>query len=303
MTTQMAVTSSTSNAEWPSWLPFATPALKKDSCEIDSSLQCKRISILALAAIALGAISLCVQKVYPFAALLLLGGAYFLPLLGYLFDCKTTGEAANVRAVDEYINMKFPSKEATDRIQNNLDAAKLLIKRNGNIYKFNEKGNDLFDYLKYLDFAVFKCLVDSDSNTTADKNRTSLFKRIIESGRMDLLEYFLTQKKVKPTDFTPNEQVDLWLSLCSAKAGELLARHGFSVNIRNNRGNTPLLELAKKTAYVSYYSKYDGLSLAALVTTLLSCGADKSLKTTGRNPETAWEIATDREFRKILEQN
>lgn len=89
-------------------------------------------------------------------------------------------------------------------------------------------------------------------------------------------------------------------NLGSVKAGFLLKRYGFDVNIRDNEGYTPLLRIVKK-ASGGYIGRK--LGIGAHVSTLLNCGAERSI-TVDENgiQKNAMQVNTNPAIRNILEQ-
>ena len=282
------------------WVPLISPAVKEGFCEVDHSLIQSRIGKVGLAAIALLVAAFVIASACPAASFLIPLPTLLLFLIP--LDSWIAERAANVKAVNEYLDMNYPSRGATFRIQHNLGAARLLVSRNGNLNKLNEEGNHLLGYIP--DLNVFKHLVDHGINLKGiDRYGTPFFQQIVEESNPAFLEYVLTQNKVAAADFTPAQQVGLWLHLGNLKAGPMLARHGFDVNVRGDRGFTPLLTLVKDIPGRFGFTVGHKLGPAMHAKTLLESGADKSLTVEDGGQKNALQISTNPAVREVLEQN
>jgi hypothetical protein len=280
-------------------LPLLTPAVKEDSCEVDHELLSSRINAVGIAAIGAMVASMILVTAFPTAifathlsCLLVLGIS--LPLDMWLAE-----RAADIKAVNEYLNMSYPSKSATFRIQCNFKAAQLLVSKNGDVNKVNQEGNGLLAFCPNL--RVFKLLINYGANIKSlDKHGIPYFQRAVEDENPVYLEYILKSKKVKPDDFDPTQQVDFWTNLGSIQAGSLLKNYGFNVNVRDKKEYTPLLKIVKEASIMLYMRK---LGISAHISTLLNCGADRSMTIDDNGiQKNALQINTNPAIRNILEQ-
>jgi hypothetical protein len=279
------------------WVPLLTPAVKQDSCNVDHDLLFSRIYTIAIAIIGTAGI---LSAVFPAAIIAI----PLFPILsmGIVFlDMWIAERAANVKAVNEYLKMSYPSKSATFRIQHNFKAAQLLIDKMGDLNKINEEGLRLLEYAP--DINVFELLTSHGANIkTLDKNGISYFERAVANENPAYLDSILRNSLVKPEDFNPTEQIKFWTNLGSVKAAYLLKQFGFNVNVRDNEGYTPLLRVVKDHALIPF-RMVRKLGIEAHVTTLLNCGADRSITVLEAGIEkNAMQINTDPAVRMILEQ-
>jgi hypothetical protein len=293
----------------PSWVPLVTPAVKSDSCEVDCELLEARVTKLFFFYIGLSAVSLCSLFVYP---------AAFIPIYltalvsaAVLFTVRLLDEwiakrAANVKAVNEYLTMNYPSEAATQRILYHLSAAQLLVKKSkpGDINKINEVGDSLIGALPGYGskLEVFKLLVDHGADLKAtNRHRVSAFKTIVEIEDPAHLEYVLKNKKVIPSDFTPDQQVTFWLNVRNSKAIHLLKYYGFNINIKDSKGYTPLLRVVQKiSTYDSIF--WPKLGPIKYIAALLNCGADRSATVLENGVEkNAAALNTNPALRHLLE--
>jgi|GEM_PF-1724031 len=288
------------------WLPLLTPAVKKNTCEIDYDLitqRVHRIHRIAMAALVILLSIMLSPIVFPMAVkiipLVRLLAITVVPLgfLAPLLDPWIAGRAVGRKAVDEYLGEAPPSKSATLHIQRNLKAAELLIARNGDPNRINEDRGALLDHCSKLD--VFKLLINNGADIKGvNKFGTSYFQKAVESRNPACLEYVLKQGKAAPSDFDATEQVQFWKNLGSIRAGHLLSEYGFDVNIKDKDEYTPLLRLVQAASKVYYRGN---IGIQAHISTLLACGADRSITINDKGvKKNAMEIANP-EIREILE--
>lgn len=282
------------------WIPLLTPAVKEDYCDVDYSLLSSRIVTVGIAIIATMGSSMLLAASFPIAAInavplsVLLFG--ILPLDSWIAE-----RAANVKAVNEYLNMSYPSKSATSRIQHNFKAAQLLVSKNGDVNKVNEEGDKLLAYVP--DLNIFKLLIDHGVDVKSlDKYGTPYFQRAVEDENPAYLEYILRSSKAKSTDFDSKQQMHFWKNLGSVKAGYLLKSYGFDINIKDNEGYTPLLRIVEN-ASGRFYTR-NKLGIGAHVSALLNCGADRSITVdVNGTQKNAMQINTNQAIRNILQQS
>jgi len=276
------------------WLPLLTPAVKENSCEIDNSLLELRIAVVVAAALAVLVPAMLLTIAFPMAisvvplSFLLLGA---MPL-----DTWIAERAANLKAVDEYLNNRFPSGSAAFRLRNNFKAVQLLIHRKGDVNKVDERGERLLDYCSNLD--IFKLLINNGANIKGiNKFGTSYFQKAIENRNPAYLEYVLKKDKAAPLDFNATEQIQFWQNLGNIGAGHLLIKHGFNVNIKDEYGYTPLLRVVEAASKLCDVARLD------LIIMLLICGADPTITINDEEgvQKNAMDIASP-QIRKILER-
>lgn len=253
-------------------IPLMTPAInEKNLYEEDVDLEISRIGILAISSFAILMISSSVVAPISFGLILLS------PL-----DTWRTARKVDANAVNEYLKNLYPSSSATFRIQNRIQAAQLLINKNGDVNKINEKGERLIDYCRDLD--IFKLFLQHGADVIAnDKYGHSYFKRAVEDENPDYLECILKSNKVSVAHFTFKQQIKFWISLGSIKAGNLLSYYGFNVNVRDRNGYTPLLKLVEEASRPFFIERRLGIEVH--VRTLLECGADPLLTICKNNKE------------------
>ena len=296
--------SSISDCNKCQWIPLLTPALKEDSCEVDRSLSTSRANKITLIAITAMVSTLILSLTFIPNAII--AAPIFLLVMGIIpLDIWLTARAANKIAVNEYLYKNFPSQSATNLIQHNFKAAQLLIKNNGNVNKLNENLQTLLDGTPNLD--VFKLLINSGADVKIlDNRRTSYFQKFVENKNPVYLEYILKNNLIKCDDFDSTKQVKLWTKLGSSKAGELLKKHGFDVNVRDNQGYTPLLRMAEEASRrvrSSYTLSSKKLSIFNHITTLLNCGADRTMTITVDDVEkNAMQLTTNPAIKDLLKQ-
>jgi len=251
------------------WIPLLTPAVKENSCEVDDHLLNSRITVVVKAALVVLVSTMLLAIAFPTAistmplSFLLFGGA---PLL----DWWIAERATNLKAVNEYLGKAPPSKSATFLIQHNLKAAQLLIRKKGDINKVNECRARLLEFCSNLD--VFKLLIDHGADIKGlGFCGFSYFHSVVKDENPAYLEYVLKKGKAAPCDFDATEQIQFWQMLGSIRAGHLLIKHGFNVNIKDEDGYTPLLRVVQAASDVFYVAR---LNIQVLISTLLACGAD-----------------------------
>lgn len=274
-------------------IPLIYPALEQNSCVVDQSLLKSRVAAIAKVAFAMLVLAIPMAALSPIGSLALVvlsALSYALPLL----DSWRAESAADVKAVNEYLQMERPSTAATKRIQNNPKLLSELVKRKGDVNKLDETGDSCIPSLNELDFATFKYLIDTG------KSCRTLFREIVRLKNSTFLDYVLTQNKVKASDFTEVEQHNVWKGLGCKESGDLLRRYQFNINSRNSAGCTPLMVAADSGTEESNER----------VKMLLACGANKSLTVSFKDPNswmpnkkivvTALSYAKDPKIRTLL---
>ena len=282
-------------------IPFTSPALKKNSCDVDYDLLGKRIAAVAIVCIGIGVVPLLMPSLFsaiPLTGLLSLIASPVVIICGVpLLDWHLSEIAANVKAVNQYLTQPHPSKSATSRIQYNFSAAKLLVSKQGDLNKLNTEGEHLLNYTP--DPKIFKLLVRHGANIKAvDQHGVSFLRRAAEETNAAYLRYLLKTHQITPQNLSANEQVDLWVNIGSGQAGHLLRQYGFNPNIRDDRGYTPLLTVVKRP----YRYSTGGLCSGAHVNVLLQCGADKFMTVVDSDGVTknAMQLSTDRTISQLL---
>lgn len=265
-----------------------TPAVdSNDPCRINNGLLATRVAVLALP-ILVGYIMappvVAVIAAYRIALLLI-------PVVKW-FDRYLAERSADQNAVNEYLNSPVPSKSSAFRIQHRLQAAQLLIDRKGDVNKRHANGPLIEDVFS---IKIFELLINNGANIKAlNRFKEPIFHEIVSTE--PYLKIALQSGKIQPSDFTSDEQVGIWLKVQSLGAGQLLKQHGFDVNSRNSKGETPLLNLVNQVRhstvaqYVIIQSGSGLLKLAVddkmkkptrdLLDILLKCGADPTVVST-----------------------
>ncbi|MCX6990279.1 MAG: hypothetical protein NTX49_04345 [Chlamydiae bacterium] len=263
------------------------PALVKKSCIVDRELLEKRAMRAVLCSFSILAISLCATIAAPRTI-------YFIPLavvplIAHVFDRYLTRKIAGERAVLEYVTEMLPSREATYCIQNDLTAAKDLVKKRGYrnaVITVNTHGESLLSARCSQD--VFRFLMHGEPDII-----TYFLLSTDEPQIADLLN----SKTLTPVDITPCRQVTLWTHLQNSAVAGLLSLHGFNINIRNRNDFTALMELARLNPSESAETR----RIVTQIKLLLRCGADKTLKVlVGRKLLMARDLAVDPEIRQPL---
>lgn len=275
------------------FVPLVTPALKKDSYEIDGSLLNWRIGVVASAALAvLVATAIAAPAFIPVIAHLIIVSPV-IPLL----DGLIAKRAADVKAVDDFLNDPKASISTIVHISKSLNAAKLLINRDGDL-------NKIVDRLRLLDNAynlpVFKLLIDNGADIKAlDRYGTCYFQHCIRDSNTARLEYILKSNKIKPENFTSTQQVNFWQNLGCRKSADLLINHGFDVNSKDDEGYTALLRIVKDP----FSMNYSNLSVAESIKVLLDCGANPLISVEEEGiQKNAIQMNTDPEINAIFQK-
>lgn len=243
------------------YIPLLTPALLKNSCNVNDELLIKRVIVVALPIIFGCAIAS--TFVGSYAAL----GLLVIPIVKYL-DRRSTERVADQIAVNEYLDLKNePSRDAIFRIQHHLSAVQLLIAKKGDLNRKLALDHSLIRYV--FSIKIFELLIRHGADIKG------IFGDLVVKKDSRYLEFVLKSGKIKFTDFTPDQQVAFWLGV-DQSAGKLLKQYGFDVNIRNSKGFSPLLRLASNMVSRST-NKVQPNETKNSVITLLKCGADPTV--------------------------
>ncbi len=288
MTAQGTAIPNKSYWDYFKWVPVINPAVEEYSYTVDSALLASRVSAIAKIAFTLLVASIPMYLISAFGSVVLISMAAVTLSLPYI-DSWAAERAADVKAVNEYLQKKDPSINAAKRIKENLSAAQMFVRKKGDPNKPDRLGNTFSRHIKELDFDVFKCLVDGGMKLNAAR-----MGEIVQFSNPRFLEYLLAKKNVTAADFTPDEQVYLWRKLGNQSAAAILALYGFDVNIRDSEGFTPLLAVLE-------CEKLNSLDSVVHVKALLQCGANKSLAVTIKGQsKTALELTDDPKIREAI---
>jgi hypothetical protein len=244
------ITNLTSRFPAISYIPFATAAVQKDKCEIDSQLLAHRVKVLAVvifAAIAATTVAAAVGALSPF---------FIFPWLGLFalikLDDWLTRRSIDEKAANEYLEKAKPSASATAWLQKSPRAVEMLINNKGDLNKPDEDGRRLLDlfinplYVKDDNsFEIFKRLIDQgvDLNLTDSKN-FSYIERIFQSANPHYLQYVVEKKKI-PNNLTDPQKFNFWFYLGHHPISEqkVFQDLGLTYEIQDNEGLTPLTKL------------------------------------------------------------
>lgn len=280
-------------------LPLLTPLVDPEGFKKDQKAVDQRVYKLAIAAFAFFVASIftitievigapCILTVYAIGAIALVGWWI-------------TERAIDDKAVQEYISAPYPDNEATQRIRQSAYAIDQLIEKKANLNKRDRAGCYLLDasaiYLNFLHFDNFKLLIEHGADLNKKTgSRTSTFIESILAGEADdkTLEYLFKNNLLTPEKFTPEQQVGFWLHARGEKAFKLLQKNKFDVNVRDQKGYSPLLNI------VSNVGKNNVLNHEiSQIRNLLNCGAHPSLTIEGKEVH-ASELTTDQRILDIL---
>ena len=295
-----------SYTDWFNKVPILSPAVKKDSCEIDHGLLQRRVWKVAALAIAL----LVASVFFPAAELLLALLSVSIILIMPTLCLKIAERAADKKAVEEYLNKELPSSLATRHILDNVKAAKQLLaeveKRKDLsldtvLDRVNLKGERLLDCGYWSDAKAkwyvesFKELVRKGVDFNKEKGKR-IFEGAIRCSNPKLVEFLLSEKLVKSEMFSEAQQPVLWFDIGNYKTGELLKKHGFNINSKGDMGYTPLHILAEGK-FIPNVEKYE------LLKQYLKWGADPSIATNAYMRNTAMQLTNDPKFKAILTEH
>ena len=231
-------------AELVKWRLF-TPCIDEILCKPDEKALNFRVFLLATAAFAslIASRALFYFSAFTYPALLIPAGCLLLGCTAALvasiaLTYHVQTYAMDKQAVSDYIATQTPSSSVFEWIRKSPSAAKQLVDQKADLNKQDEKHKNL---LEGADTEVFKLLIDGGAHPD------NCLDTIVASSSPEALKYVLENKKILPLDWTPQQQVDLWMQVPSAKVGLLLSKHGFDVNIRDDKGYTPLLRLVAST--------------------------------------------------------
>ncbi len=247
-------------------VPLLIPAVEKRTCNLDHDLLTNRVGAVGAIAFALltAAFILQINVFSPFTPFFPISmcviATIAIPIL--VLDHLKSGWVADQKAVNEYLTLPYPSKSATERISQNLSAAKLLVsqaKKENNCAEIlnkehQENGHllDRCDYQYSMTSDVFKLLVSNGADLSSkDEYGTSYFRRLVtskENVAYERLEWVVNEKIVKPSHLDKEEQVLCWLSVNNEDTGQLLVQKGFNPNIESPHkdGELALVRLAKR---------------------------------------------------------
>jgi hypothetical protein len=304
-------------SDYLSYIPLVTPPIDENTYQVKSDFLNKRIIVIALLALTtfVGAVLFAPKFITV---------SLFCFILFPLDNWKNA-RAAHALAVKNYVVHPHPSSATFMHISQNLQAAKWLVNQCHDLNKTTATGESFLEFtLPSLPnnnhFIFFKFLVDHGFNWRAKsqldvlKNLHHLvpetcFRQVVSCEQPQFLEYLLLCGQIQVSDFDDEEQVQLWLHIGHARAAHLLVEHGFDINIRNNQGYTPLLELIKK-ASIPLLARLHKLSssrsdISAHVRMFLEYGAnplESVLDKTQGVMKNAFELNSDPEIALILNE-
>lgn len=234
-------------------VPFVTPPAISDAnkFEPDTAKKATRVYALFLTGFAAAVTVLRFSTLGYFVTLLTTG------VFAYL-ESQRANRAADRNAVQEYMRNEPHSQLATLRIHRSVKAAQMLISKNANLNKPDDKGERL---LAIADVPVVKILIKGGADVTLPlinenssdsakesqgfkdsigEGKVTYFHHAVSAEKVDWLRAIFECKNILPTDFTPDQQFSLWVHVGTREGASLLKKHGFDPNVRNSRGEVPL---------------------------------------------------------------
>jgi ankyrin repeat protein len=194
-------------------------------------------------------------------------------------------------AVVDFLKNPVPSEQATGRICESANAARLLAEYaidSNDLNKFDEAGKRLLTHVS-IELEPFKHLVVKGGQKVL---LPDVFKRVVQNKDPACLAFILDRKMVDLT-MPSKQQVEMWSSIGSKQAAEFLKNYGFGPNVQDEEGNTALMKLAQQKNF--YFS--DSLDKMRI---LLAIGANKALK--NKAEKTALDLAATESARKLLQK-
>ena len=135
-------------------------------------------------------------------------------------------------------------------LKQNVSALQKLVLQlpNSELSKFTEKYSFLQDisngnasrilHYQQTYFPVFKLLVDKGVPLKTEDHNYLLTALQCPSC---FSLYAVEASTIKPQDFTPEEQIACWRNVNNDEVAQALIKKGFNINVKNNRGMTPVL--------------------------------------------------------------
>lgn len=259
-----------------SWV--GAPAVKEDTYEINTPLIVARIfNGLILSTVATVAVS----YLYPPIILLMATHATLIAIASIASIALTVwsevwraNRALDRRAVEQFHSEKPLSIPTMDFLSSRKAAVEYLLreKRRDNTINLDKEdiyNTTLVEYAgrAHLSFDIFKMLVDAGADCLASNGGDSVLQLFVENENLVYLEYILSKtpkEKIQALAF--DCQLAIWKKVTTKKVVELLSSSGFSLNVKNVEGVTPLMILAKNDA-------------PDLISAALNAGADPLLET------------------------
>ena len=284
------------------WIPLLSPAIKKNSCEIDRDLLTYRAQIITYVAIALVFPVLPLVPYYPIVIIVVPLSSIMGMVTTLILDSWLTEKAADVKAAEEYIKLCYPSYHATYRIQNRANAAKCLALLQGNFNKRNENGECILSSL--YNFETFKTALNHGAQLTQRNARgEKILFQVTAHKDYRYLKYALENHFIQVEDLSSNDQAEIWRTIENREAAFLLKKHGFDPNTTNSQGYTALMMIVKNASRTGT-SGYGNFTHVQRVSALLNCGADATQRITNQSNEdygkNAIELNTHHAMANIL---
>ena len=137
------------------------------------------------------------------------------PLITQIFDCFLTQQIARNRALNAYMSSTIaPSIDATSYIQTNLSAAKYLVHKIGYYRALNTHNNQGELILSPRCSKEFlKLFIYNDPRTILN---------FIRYAETNIIQYALDNKIIRPEDFSPCMQVQIWMNIPSDTVAPML---------------------------------------------------------------------------------
>lgn len=275
-------------------VPLLTPAINRETYQLDDSLLGKRIKCVASVCIAATVVTLF------YCPVIALVGLLWMPIA--VLDKKLSNLAIDKLAVREYLDVVNPSQKCFDRIGSNVNALRSLIEQTDNFYKCTTDGIDLFRYCR--DLETFKFYVDNNFDFAREDHHIygyvgrfpdhnfnfTYLQRVVMHMDHTFLHYLVHSGRIAPENFTSEHQFRIWSSLSQVHMAPLLVQAGFNINVRSQFDPTPLQSLLLSDDILRRLSS---LSFEDHVRALLDNGADPHLTVMHeRREKNALELAS-----------
>lgn len=194
----------------------------------------ERIMVVAFSTLALGlACSLAVTSPLPFLSLLAV------PLY-YKYEWSRTSKTINTMVFNEFINAKFPRKEAFQYILNNETLLDRLLNDWKNLFTISDEGIPFYKYIltgigrydisderKYSSFTKMTDVFFQNNRLTHEQKYLYL-KAAVESGNFGYVDYIIQNAFVTAQDLT-EKQVSSWPKSLKSNIADLLSKHEFKI--------------------------------------------------------------------------
>lgn len=274
---------------WLSWLPWR-PLVVKDSLffRADTDRLANRVYAVGIAAIALLFLTppSFVGIVAPVVMSLTVATLpYF--LLGWIRGEKE----AKRQAVVDFLTSPVPSKQSIYTICRSKEAARLLVEHASpdTLNKLDRFGHPLLGK-EGMDLETFQSFLDKGANVLAGDTQSGLFLAV-QKRDLRFLASILDKGVISPQSLSPDLQMKLWTSIGSVEAGHLLIQKGFHPDVQDEEGNTALMDLARRGAFLNEVP-------LAKIKMLLELGAKKDL--VNHENKTAKDLAKDPRVQALL---